>query len=337
VPNPGGGESSFLDVAAPSASSAWAVGGYFSGHEGGPYGPVVEHWDGSHWAVVRGVAPKRSNLASVTATGADDVWIAGSTGRRAFITHWDGQRWTPAVLPTVGGSNNLREITAISPTDVWAVGAWARNLHGHTLMLHWDGHKWAMVSSPTPAPAGSHRRIYVELDGVAALSSRDVWAVGSTQSLGIDGPSDALIEHWDGRRWMTVTTPQPTGFNQLFTVSAASPIDVWAFGDRNSIDAGYGGGGDHPLSLHWDGHRWRVVGSPPAHKRGIFYASLAISGMTVAAGDQARFSTLISTRVGQRWAVMPSRPGTIAALAAEPAGSVWAVGAIGRRPLALRC
>ena len=237
--------------------------------------------------------------------------IAGSAGHHGFVTHWDGRRWTAAALPFVGGSSGLSDITAISRSDVWAVGQSARNLHGQTLIVHWDGDiAWHIVPSPTPAPPKAHRRIYVELDAVTALSRGDVWAVGSTQSLGIDGPSNAVVEHWNGKRWTTVATPQPTGFNQLFSVSATSPTDVWAFGDRNSIAAGYGGGGDHPLALHWDGQSWRVVPPPPAHRRGIFYDSLATAGMAVAVGNQSQtpFKTLIGTTKGHAWVLTPSRP-----------------------------
>jgi hypothetical protein len=38
-------------VAAVSPRTGWAVGDYFTGHEGGPHGAVIERWDGQRWSI----------------------------------------------------------------------------------------------------------------------------------------------------------------------------------------------------------------------------------------------------------------------------------------------
>src|SRR5687768_16944581 len=71
--------------------------------------------------------------------------------------------------------NRLRSIEVISTTDIWAVGSQEQS-QGQlplTLIEHWDGTQWSVV--PSPNPTGG-----VELYGVSAAASDDVWAVGGT-------------------------------------------------------------------------------------------------------------------------------------------------------------
>ncbi len=155
-----GFESSLVGVAAPAERSAWAVGDYFSGHEGGRSGSVVEHWDGSRWVTVHPAILRGVLLESVAATSSRDVWIAGAangSGHGAFVAHWNGQTWARAQLPFVSGSSIVNDITALSARNVWAVGFRARNLHGQTLVFHWDGHRWKIVPSPSPPPRDGRR------------------------------------------------------------------------------------------------------------------------------------------------------------------------------------
>ena len=54
------------------------------------------------------------------------------------------------------------------------------------------------MPSPNPS-AGS------VLDGVAATSAGNAWAVGSTPSLA----GSTLILHWNGKAWTRVPSPKP--------------------------------------------------------------------------------------------------------------------------------
>jgi hypothetical protein len=63
------------------------------------------------------------------------------------------------------------------------------------------------------------------LDGVAAASQNDVWAVGNNVK------SSNLTEHWDGSQWSIVSSPNPgTDFNLLRAVTA-SASNFWAVGN----------------------------------------------------------------------------------------------------------
>src|SRR5205085_7419484 len=81
-----------------------------------------------------------------------------------------------------------------------------------------------------------------ELHGVAGVSASDVWAVGFThkgyrQDVAIPTAMQTLIEHWDGREWKVVPSPNVGDRNnRLLGVAAISTNDVWAvgyYGDDN--------------------------------------------------------------------------------------------------------
>jgi hypothetical protein len=53
------------------------------------------------------------------------------------------------------------------------------------------------------------------LNGVVILGRCDVWAVGQTEDPG----QLTLIEHWNGKAWRQVTSPNPGSNNKLNDVS----------------------------------------------------------------------------------------------------------------------
>src|SRR5215831_15699706 len=177
-------------VAALSAASAWAVG--LSSQ--GIVHPI--RWDGRSWQRVP--VSGDGDLYGVAAISAADAWAVGygPDGTSAWIEHWNGAAWTPVAAPSTGGPAILHAVGAVSPSDVWAVGG--ANPAGKTVILRWNGTAWARVSSPTPPGASS------ELNGVAATSATNAWAVGDTGTTTRQLP---LIEHWDGTAWRQVPSP----------------------------------------------------------------------------------------------------------------------------------
>ncbi len=120
------------------------------------------------------------------------------------------------------------------------------------------------------------------LFSAAAVSPRDVWAVGQRQDKNKAGTFRTLAEHWNGRRWTVVPTPNPgaTG-NSLFGVAAAGPRNVWAVGQANGLRT------DTPLAEHWNGRRWTVVRLPSAGLTGSLLQGVAIHGQQVWAVGQS--------------------------------------------------
>ena len=100
---------------------------------------------------------------------------------------------------------------------------------------------------PIPEPGKSDG-----LNGVAAISATDAWAVGTY------GTFKTLILHWNGTAWTRVPSPDPSsvGINQLGAVAATSATDAWAVG-RFGTSAGA-----RVLILRWDGTAWIKAPAP---------------------------------------------------------------------------
>src|SRR5258708_32819818 len=92
-PNPGTANyraPSLNGVAVVSACDAWAVGQVFSN---GTFQTLIEHWNGSSWAVVASPDPGAGGnfLSGVQAASRTDIWAVGS------YTESGGAQKTPAL------------------------------------------------------------------------------------------------------------------------------------------------------------------------------------------------------------------------------------------------
>ncbi len=249
VPSPNvGTESTYLfELSAVSASDIWAIGT----HNGRT---LALHWNGTQWSIVATPNPgtNENYLLDVKAVSADDAWAVGyfRSGSpypfQMFIAHWNGTSWSQVPGPNTGFfSNVLTSVDAISANDIWAVGySMEQNAPAsqtRTLTIHWNGlgGQWSVV------PSGS----FNQLSSVSAVSSNDVWAVGSNDLYHI-------TMHWNGSFWSEVTPPEPANNSiNLNDVVAISSNDVWAVGYYKSLAVG----GTVPLMIHWDGTQWNQV------------------------------------------------------------------------------
>ncbi len=248
--------------------------------------------------------------------------------------------------PDRGGHylNQFLGVAAVSASDVWAVGADdASTPPGQlapldtTLIEHWGGVAWSIVPSPNSASGGY-------LAGVAAISSTDVWAVGSTDNASI---GQTLIEHWDGASWSLVPSPNPSGATNSYLASVAGDAanDVWAVGFANYPASTPGVTVTQTLIEHWNGASWSLVPSPN------FSATLAdqLAAVTAFAGNNAwavgttqtlpyfKDSTLILHWDGASWKIDSSfsTSGGLSGLSATSASDLWAVGGGGPNYTAL--
>jgi hypothetical protein len=91
------------------------------------------------------------------------------------------------------------------------------------------------------------------VNGMAAVSQSNVWAVGSTSS------NRALIERWNGQAWKRAPSPSPDGGHHCSVLSAVATI-----GSRDAWTVGFYGKGNRVKTLieRWNGRRWRQVPSP---------------------------------------------------------------------------
>jgi hypothetical protein len=176
----------------------------------------------------------------------------------------------PNNIPTEYSLNSLTSIATISENDAWAVGS----SHSapevtvtppkNTFTEHWDGKSWSFVHSPNGSDYNS------QLNGVAAVSTNDVWAVGASfpdsgfepiiNTGGISPTFKPLIEHWDGKKWQVVPSANiARGYGSLSAITAISQHDIWAVGAFYDAKAE---ATIHPLLEHWDGISWHVIAPP---------------------------------------------------------------------------
>src|SRR5215471_10209540 len=103
--------------------------------------------------------------------------------------------WQVMKSPNLGTqANSLSSVSAVTDSDVWTVGwGWSQSLNAYrTVIEHWNGARWSLVTSPNATNG------YNLLNGVAAVASNDVWAVGQAA---IGSTYSTLVEHWNGSAW----------------------------------------------------------------------------------------------------------------------------------------
>jgi len=277
-PNPAPAGDSLNGVAATSAASAWAVGEQ-NDHS------LILRWDGKAWRPVP--SPDIGNLAGVTATSATNAWavgIGGSKGTQTAIEHWNGKAWQ--VVPSPVKVGNLEAVAATSASNAWAVGFSGNFTTSKALAEHWNGMAWRVVPSPDPARAGA-------LFGVAATSADNAWAVSGAAGQGL-GTTISVINHWNGRAWTRVASPNPVpGGATFFRVAATSASDAWAVGADFAFLSG------HNVIAHWDGKTWKLVPSPILD--GSLFGVTAISTANAWAVGSGDSGALIEHWNGKSW------------------------------------
>ncbi len=198
-------------------------------------------------------------LVAATAISGSQAWAVGAyagPGRdtlHPLVDTWNGTGWVEAPVED-RPSGILYGVDAVSPSDAWAVGRYIQGTIGLTLAEHWDGSTWTVIHTPSPRKSPSS-----SLDAVAAISTGDVWAVGTHS---VTNGDKALVVHWNGVKWRRVKVPNPPGDDTVrFTaVTAVSSTDVWAIGWRERQSDRI----VHTLAEHWDGTAWTIVPTPNA-------------------------------------------------------------------------
>ena len=235
-----------FSVTAISTNNVWAVG--YSGTYPN-FTALIEHWNGQKWKLVAG-ASNGAQLTGVAAISANDIWAVGTIGTYApIIEHWNGTQWS--VVPNPNSDTSMYAVTAISANDVWAVGYTLYHDRKSALIEHWDGKRWSLVFNPRPPYS-----CLPEFAGVVALSTKNVWAVGSDWGNCYDSPPYSLTENWNGTQWNFVHSPdgQGTLTGQLNGVAAASANNIWAVGGLYDQQ--------QASTYHWDGTRWKNIANP---------------------------------------------------------------------------
>jgi hypothetical protein len=131
---------SLYGVSAISPDDVWAVGNAsstFPSTGKNSMETLIEHWNGTGWAVVPGpsIPSIRADvdpvpgLYGVLAISTDDIWAVGAMStanftNRNLVAHWNGASWRNVPSPNgYYGQNSLSAVAATSAVDVWAVGS----------------------------------------------------------------------------------------------------------------------------------------------------------------------------------------------------------------------
>jgi carboxypeptidase family protein len=321
-PNRGNLQNALKGITAVSSSDIWAVGEFNPGIPPTATGrrTLIEHWDGSAWTIVPSPNPNWQGLDFATLEAVDDVasndvWAVGysedfgSLRLNTLTLHWDGSVWRGVPSPNPAGINNPNQlfgVVALATNNVWAVG----RLGGSPmpLTMQWNGTRWTVVRNNCGNFGG--------LNGVAAVSASDIWAVG-----------DGISCHYNGTAWTSFPIP-PSGFgaDTLLDVSASASNNIWAAGLSVYCNPD-GGCSSIAYVIRWNGTQWQLVkGAPGASLNAV----LAQAPSDVWAVGTNNVGTVVAHWDGTTWSDVPSPdPGSggfLNEIAATAPNQFWAVG-----------
>lgn len=268
--------------------------------------------------------------------------VAGTAALAGPTAHAAAPPWHTVPGPAVpaGDSGNLTGVSMAGPSDGWAVGfelPSAPDADFQPLIAHWDGRTWRTVPGSLAAVTSGR------LDGVAALSASDAWAVGAVSRA--NHTSAPLIARWNGQRWARVPAPGVPGYSdaRLLAVAAHSRTDAWAVGEAENTT-----GQLRPLIEHWNGRAWTLMPSP-SHGTLSYLSDVTVTPSGAAWAVGGSFGQLsrpfIVRWTGHAWVTAATpRSGShvdLASITAISAAQLWAVGeatgaASRPRPCALR-
>jgi len=162
-----------------------------------------------------------------------------------------------------------------------------------------------------------------ELNGVAAVSPSNVWAVGYS---GLWPNEKILIVHWNGQRWTQIASPKPV-YGDIFGIDAVSADDIWLVGCTSKA----AGANERLLMLHWNGKQWSKPGGFPVISGQldavtVYHDDVWAVGAT---GGNGNYNPLVVRLTGGHWYFDPvptPKGGLLWGVAATAAKSVWAFG-----------
>jgi hypothetical protein len=171
------------DVNFASAGDGWAVGSQYSLAEG-EYRPLIEHWDGREWTLVRPVAGGGTNerlRAVTTVPGTLEAWAVGSTGLNGLIEHYcpKGSTSLPAPLVTSGSRPPPSSEARGAPSAAVAADSTRRTMRPLS------------PTTPRPPPDGPV--------GVHAVDMAPIAGIG-----GVTRTYGAAVTDYDGDGWPDV-------------------------------------------------------------------------------------------------------------------------------------
>jgi hypothetical protein len=325
-------DDNLVSVSADAPNDVWAVGNSSQLREGGANRSMILHWNGSAWSLAYTLT---GTARGVSADSPSDVWVvADIRGDHALGLRFDGSNWRPTSLADPGTTSwNLAAIHAVAPDDVWAVGGTADlGGSGAPLIEHWDGARWSIVPA-VGVPRDEAGVPNASLTSLAVSADGTVWAVGQATSAA--GSQEPLVLRGGAGGFRVVPTPSPVagnGSDWLFGVST-SGRGVDAVGSYSSTE-GYGGRGDRPLAIAWEGSAWHEDVLPDIPGSWRLFATATRGRQVFAVGSDgisvlSKGKTLVLVRSASGWSRVPAPSpagSSLQAISVAPDGGIWAVG-----------
>lgn len=225
--NPNLGDSSLLDVYAPTLTSAWGVGETQSG------GTFYLHFNGSSWAGVSG--PNIGVADGISGTGKNDLWVIATSE----TAHYNGSSWTTYPLAIPAGQSALGatyvasdEIYAASATDAYAEVDTVDNGAIEQILEHFNGTKWSLVTNaPNISDTGS--TVY-EITG---SGPDDVYVTAN-----YNNDANSEVVHFNGTSWSVESMPG-TPFGVSIAVTGSGTALALGYDDSGQTYAAQLSGG----------------------------------------------------------------------------------------------
>jgi hypothetical protein len=204
VPNPSYSKESWLQGVSCASSAACTAVGFAGYGEGNAKRPLIEHWDGQHWALEKAPSPTGTNeidLQGISCPSVSSCMAVGDYVKNqvevAATEYWNGQAWSvqpTADKPPSRGSGSLSgdwfyRVSCSSRTACTAVGGAGGFESTITLAERWDGHTWSVQHTPHPKP--DHQSA---LSGVSCPTAGVCTAVGSYDNW--HGPGVPLADRY---------------------------------------------------------------------------------------------------------------------------------------------
>ncbi|HET8566935.1 MAG TPA: hypothetical protein VFL77_10730 [Solirubrobacterales bacterium] len=286
APSPSGATNSYLQgVRCLSASFCMAVG-YFV-NASGVGSTLIEHWDGTSWAIEEPPAPKESKSGalrgiacySVSACVAVGTFTNAAGFAVPLAERWNGTSWAVEEPPVLSGQTNGRyyAVSCTAADTCTAVGVYRDSTaHEPAMVANLNGLGWSVQELPIPKEGSNP-----EPKEISCTSATACMAAGSfTKSFGFR----PVAWRWNGLSWTVQEPPVPGGAGQshLEGVSCTSATSCFSAGWLDNSAGKF-----VPLAETWNGSSWSwKEGTVPATASAAYFYAVSCTSSTscIAAG-----------------------------------------------------
>jgi hypothetical protein len=247
---------SLIGVSCSSTSDCFAVGGEKSG---GEPSFLVEHYNGTSWAVQTFAGPAGATFSSLNGVSCPTTsfcmavgsYSPSAGGQVPLVFTFNGSSWQQQSVPLGSSSTaaSLQAVSCWSNTFCMLVGGFTSA--GLTAAWSWNGSSFTLQRTGGFFPA--------DLNSVSCTSQTFCAAVGYSGVQFAPGLVDPFAIVYNGSSWNGPAVPIPSNSrNSLLTgVSCPSATDCQAAGQF------FSSGGFHTFGESYNGSSWSLQPAPP--------------------------------------------------------------------------